>query len=403
MNLNYAGEKFAEMSQRRFYANSLVSQITNNDYQGQLSRGGADRVNIKRWAKIIIRDYSSGTDMTVQNIDDIEDQLIANQKKYWDFSVDDIMLHEDYTGKDVVPASIESAGKEMADTVDTYVLGMYSYVKAGHQIGSDMVVYGYGETVWCSVTSAGSVTASFYTDGSAGHGVGFQSSMVGLGFKLEAAGTGAIGDLVGSVSAISGDTESHGWYRISGVTDTSHCSITRWDGKSFGYDGNYGGAGYSIRIAAGRAARIAGSGNIIEMISYAKEALDSDRIPQDDRYGVVNSKVGALIGRTTEFATVAVPAAYENVIVRGLIGTVYGFKIYQSENITGDNTNGYYCLFGHKAYITFATALQESKIAEPEKQFGKTYAGLQVYGAKVTRERRKAGAYLLVRVPSSTI
>jgi len=51
-------------------------------------------------------------------------------------------------------------------------------------------------------------------------------------------------------------------------------------------------------------------------------------------------------------------------------------------------------LAGHKSAITFAMAFTETGIEDLQGNFGKAYKGLNVYGAKVVDERRKALATL---------
>lgn len=86
----------------------------------------------------------------------------------------------------------------------------------------------------------------------------------------------------------------------------------------------------------------------------------------------------------------AVPTAYEDLVKRGLLGTIAGFKVYQNEQTAGDIVNGWHVLSGHKSGITFALGFVDSRIEDMVKNFGKPYKVLTVYGAKVVDERRKA-------------
>ena len=67
--------------------------------------------------------------------------------------------------------------------------------------------------------------------------------------------------------------------------------------------------------------------------------------------------------------------------------------VYQNEQVSGNNTTGYYILAGHKSAITFALAFTESEIEPLIGNFGKAYKGLVVYGGKILDERRKALTY----------
>ena len=61
-------------------------------------------------------------------------------------------------------------------------------------------------------------------------------------------------------------------------------------------------------------------------------------------------------------------------------------------------TNGWHCLAGHKSAITFALGFTETGIEDLTGNFGKVYKGLNVYGAKVVDERRKALAELYCKL-----
>ncbi len=119
--------------------------------------------------------------------------------------------------------------------------------------------------------------------------------------------------------------------------------------------------------------------------------LDNDKIPKQDRWMTVPPDITNLLIQASEL-TPAIAMAYENVVLNGEIGRVAGFKIYESTNISGSATKGWHCLAGHKAFITFAHAMRKSRVVEAENNFALQYQGLSVYGAKVTIERRKAGA-----------
>ncbi len=66
-----------------------------------------------------------------------------------------------------------------------------------------------------------------------------------------------------------------------------------------------------------------------------------------------------------------------------------GFKVFRSNRLSGDNTDGYRVLGGHSSWCTFAEKLLEADIEEDLiGNFGSAYKDLFVYGAKVTDSRR---------------
>jgi len=70
-----------------------------------------------------------------------------------------------------------------------------------------------------------------------------------------------------------------------------------------------------------------------------------------------------------------------------------GFKIFQSNRLTGDNTNGFRVIAGHTNWMTMAEKLLEADIEEVLiGDFGSAYKDLFVYGSKVTDTRRHFAA-----------
>ena len=66
-----------------------------------------------------------------------------------------------------------------------------------------------------------------------------------------------------------------------------------------------------------------------------------------------------------------------------------GFKIFRSNRLTGDNTNGYRIIGGHPNWMTFAEKVLEAGIEEDLiGNFGSAFKDLFVYGAKVADSRR---------------
>jgi len=66
-----------------------------------------------------------------------------------------------------------------------------------------------------------------------------------------------------------------------------------------------------------------------------------------------------------------------------------GFKVFRSNRLTGDNTNGWRVLAGHSNWMTFAEKLLTATMEEDLiGDFGTAYKDLFVYGKKVTDARR---------------
>ena len=87
-------------------------------------------------------------------------------------------------------------------------------------------------------------------------------------------------------------------------------------------------------------------------ITEIKTKLDQNKIPASERFLVMPSEITNLLLQSGS-VTPAVDAAYEEVVKRGLVGTIGGFQLYSNEQVSGDTTNGWHCLAGHKSAITF--------------------------------------------------
>ena len=93
----------------------------------------------------------------------------------------------------------------------------------------------------------------------------------------------------------------------------------------------------------------------------------------------------------------AVQSAYNNVVEKGLIGSIAGFKVYTSELVSGDNTTGYWFLAGTKDFMAFAAQITKTSVVPSEadpNSFVSTCKGLLVYGRKVFEGTRAKGAVL---------
>jgi hypothetical protein len=61
-----------------------------------------------------------------------------------------------------------------------------------------------------------------------------------------------------------------------------------------------------------------------------------------------------------------------------------GFKLFMSNRLTGDNTDGYHVIAGHSNWVTFAEKVLDARMEEDLiGDFGTAFKDLFVYGAKV--------------------
>lgn len=355
-------EMFAGKAIEKFFENAVTPMITNNDYEGEI-KDKASRLNVLTFSESQGLQNYTGSDLTLGDVTESEGTLITDQQKAYYFKVKSIDVFKSYV-KDPESSLMEQKAGQLQEAVDAYVLGLYTDVASGNRVGTDY--------------TTGTVTVDVTTGAVTGSGTTFVAGMVGKGFK-------ALGHTV--------------WYRIKTFSSTTAIVIEDdLDDTATAYTGGAIGGGATYTIEANTAVTLTGgsSGNVYDYILRLKQKLDEDKIPKSNRWLVVNSAVARILLQ----ANVLVRDVESDTptIRNGKIGRVAGFDVYENEQIAGDNTTGYWILAGHKSAITFAMAFVETGIEDLQANFGKAYKGLNVYGAKVVDERRKALAALFAKV-----
>lgn len=345
-------EAFSAKLLEQVYAKAIFPMITNSDYRGDVQQGS--KVNIPALSRISQKTYSGGN-LTADDLEEIVATLTVDQFKSFYFKVKSIDEYKSFI-KDPASKTISQRANERMKDVDTFVLGFYGDVKAGHWIGTDYT------TGTVAIDADGNVT---------GTGTTFTSAMVGRPFKA------------------AGHTQ---WYRVKSYTSATVISIEDdFDDKESAYTGGVISAGASYVIQAASKYQLTAS-NILGKILEMKTKLDEAEVPDEDRWLVVPPLIGNLLVQASGI-NLSVPAFYENLVKRGFLTELAGFKIFMSNRVAGNNSTGYYCLAGHPSWLTFADKLLQSEIEETLiGNFGSAYKDLYVYGAKVADERRKFAA-----------
>lgn len=436
--LSNFGEQFASKVLEKTYQNAVVDAIANRDYEGEIKKPG-DRVNILSFLnRILLSDYSVGSDMSSETIVDAEDQLVVEKRKYYNFSLD--RLEDLFTyGGDIPENLLLDASKVLEQNIDTYVLNKFGEeVKAGNWIGIDLRVEGSGQTMASITTSAtgGTVTVNANSntyesqigtvEDRDGTNVfaGFNNSVLYKGFRLRSTAT--------FVSP---------WYRISAITSSTVASLTEWDeavsGSDFeeghtlrglfGGDGNdfpkYGStgdaslltmSGLGWEIQAARATSVTAA-SIYDQATLLAQALDDNEVSSEDRKLTVPPAGITMLRQSAELQPTGIAEIYSGVVLNGRVMRFGGFDVHsaagtrvstragQSTATTGGPSSdvslttgatGYLIPANHKGFITYADKWSESRVVDAENQFAKKYQGLFLFGAKVPRYRRKYGALL---------
>lgn len=354
------GEKFAASLITVFYEDAVAPMITNSEYEGTITGGGADRLNILSISEDQGLQNYTGADLTLGALKESEGTFIADQKKAYYFGIKSWDKFKSYAGDPKSDIVTQKAG-ELVEAVDAYILGLYGDVAAGNRVGTNYVT--------------GTVTVTATTGAVVGVGTTFTAAMVGKGFK--AAGQTA-------------------WYRVKTYTDATNIVIEDdLDDTASAYTGGAVAGGSSYVIEAATPVTVDKT-TIYSYIVDLKSKLNKSKTPKKDRWLVVNSDISGLLDKSTEFTHATVTG--DEVIRNGRIGKIAGFMVYESEQISGDSTNGLHILAGHKSAIVYAMAFTETGTEDLQKNFGKAYKGLNCYGAKVVDRRRKALTELFCKI-----
>lgn len=351
---------FSQRLLKEVYDRSLTDTIVNRDYQGEIN-GVGSKLNILNIARISEKTFS-GANLTADSLEENNAVLTIDQFKsfYWKELVMDNW--KSYI-KDPHSVVVSQKADERAKNMDEFVLGMYGDVAAGNRVGTDY--------------TTGTVTVDVTTGAVTGSGTTFTAAMVGRGFK-------ALGHTA--------------WYRVKTYSSATSIVIEDdLDDVSSVYSGGAIGAGATYIIEANTALSITTS-NLLEKVSALKLKLDKaeangkSSVPDSDRFLIVPPEFENLLVRASGVA-LHVPEVYQDLVKKGLVTMLQGFKVFRSNRLTGDNTDGYRVIAGHGNWMTFAEKLLEAGMEEDIiGNFGTAYKDLFVYGAKVTDSRRHFAA-----------
>jgi hypothetical protein len=103
-----------------FRKNSVVEAITNSDYFGEIA-GMGDTVKIIKEPEITVKEYSRGSQITPQDLDDEDFSLVVDKANYFAFKVDDI--EEAHSHVNFQSLASDRAAYRLADQFDQDVLG----------------------------------------------------------------------------------------------------------------------------------------------------------------------------------------------------------------------------------------------------------------------------------------
>ena len=257
---HFIPEVFSKKLQAKFYAQTVLSEVTTNEYEGEIS-GLGNKVNIRAVPAVTVADYTgslSYADVTSSTI-----ELDINKAKSYAFKVDDILRRQ--ADIDFMSEAANDAAQNMKIEIEQ--------------------------------------------------------------------------DVFGNVAAGSSITD----------VNATPSNIT--------------------------------TSNVLGFILDCGENLDTNNIPEEDRFLIINPAVASIL-KQSELRQAYLTGDSVSPLRNGFIGMVDRFKVYVSNNLSTSSgvTSG---LYGHPKAIAYASQMTNTETVRLESSFGDGVRGLAVYGYKV--------------------
>ena len=125
-NGNFSPVIYSQKVQLAFRKSTVVGDITNSDYFGEISAQG-DTVKIIKEPEISVSAYARGTQISPQDLDDEDFSLVIDKSNYYAFKVDDI--EESHSHVNFMDLATDRAAYRLSDQYDQEVLGYLSGYK----------------------------------------------------------------------------------------------------------------------------------------------------------------------------------------------------------------------------------------------------------------------------------
>lgn len=125
-NGNFSSVIYSKKVQLAFRKSTVVGDITNSDYFGEIAAQG-DTVKIIKEPEISVSAYARGTQVNAQDLDDEDFSLVVDKANYYAFKIDDI--EEAHSHVNFMDLATNRAAYRLADQHDQEVLGYLSGYK----------------------------------------------------------------------------------------------------------------------------------------------------------------------------------------------------------------------------------------------------------------------------------
>lgn len=129
-NSRFIPELWSSKLLTKFYDSTVLSAISNTDYEGEITAYG-DKVIIRTVPDIQIYDYEKGKDLTYDTPESTSTELVIDKGKHFNFTCDDVDKHQ--SDLSLMDDWSNDASEQMKIAIDTDVLGdIYGSVNAAN-------------------------------------------------------------------------------------------------------------------------------------------------------------------------------------------------------------------------------------------------------------------------------
>ena len=125
-NGNFSPIIYSKKVQLAFRKSTVVGDITNSDFFGEIAAQG-DTVKIIKEPEISVSSYARGTTVQAQDLDDEDFSLVVDKANYFAFKMDDI--EEAHSHINFMQLATDRAAYRLSDQYDQEVLGYLSGYK----------------------------------------------------------------------------------------------------------------------------------------------------------------------------------------------------------------------------------------------------------------------------------
>jgi hypothetical protein len=351
-NGNFSPIIYSKQVQLAFRKSSVVEEITNSDYFGEIANMG-DSVKVIKEPEITVKAYSRGTAITPQDLDDEEFSLTIDKANYFAFKVDDI--EEAHSHVNFQQLASDRAAYRLADQFDQDVLGYLSGFKQS-------ALHSAADTVNTTVNGAKAVSTS-----SSG------SNLVGA-------------ELLASMSIDASD-----FTQTNGTAGTANNAI-----------------GLEPRAGGATAAKSGTTGNAfpLQVVARMSRLLDQQNVDTTNRWLVLDPVFIEIL--KDEDSRLLNGDFGGSGLQNGLVlNNLHGFKVYTSNNLPsvgtgpsttgGQNTSNFGIIVaGHSSAVATAEQINKTETYRDPDSFADIVRGMHLYGRKILRpEAIVTAAYCL--------